>query len=1218
MPKPAEPDKIPITSPAQLRIEFDSLHGALALEETEHTWEKIDKAVKRFQAVVRGGAGKKELADEYVRGMRDKTLVNGLIRSLATERTRLSGSTLDLVASSTRLGPQFAPLLPLYLPTLLRLLCRTNKLYITRSTSTINNIVKNTRLVDVLRFIVGEWQGESGKSATFREKAAEITAYMLSSGAGGELILDKDVLDRRVEELEWIIKTAAVDKDVKVRAEAKKCWEVYKREWPERVASFTSPMTPTIRRYLNVTANGPSAATNSRAPPVKKPRVPSALSSSVSHAPSHPAPTAAPARPVPSLSRSVGASRPLAASSSHRAPLNSTGPPASSSGTLSRSTSSHSSGMAPPPARTARAESTRSASNPSSRPGSRNDDLRKDQDASAPSHSSMRAPVTASLTTTGSGQGSFRPTSSRSGASSAPPFKPAVRTAMKPTAPTTAPTGEPRRARRIAQDPAPVPAPPSAPAPAPALAPATSSSSTLSRSTSSSTVRAQTSSSSAHTRPHPPVTSSSTSAPFRPHKPTTARPPPAGASLGSSTARSTGTSAASSMARNGNDKLSGASAASGTTRARREKERVDQRQQEEAEARNRAEERKAAAAEIAALESAAKKAKEREKDQAERDAEERRSKELADKAREVPLPVEEDEMVEEDEVVEDDEEGADAGEHEEAFVVESQETVVGTVGMDSDFLIESQPREDLDDHEAEEPVGIEDEEESIEEDVRKPIDRPTDPDADVHGGSDDLKADAVDPTVEAANDSSEELEADQAEPEPESPVVEGIRLVGDLPPSPFLAEEGDSAPRRDHEEEEKEELPEDDEQNVSASTIAPSPSRLRVTASPLPDVSVALDTLALTTDVSEASMLADMTLPRSPAATPLPLTAAEVSSPMPAPASLANEDEECFSSSVDQTVLAALPPLSPEPCQTASIVLETPPRFDDPPAQLRLPGRPVIALNFPGRASVGVAAKPQVMVTEEEDDSDAIVDDGPTESEDDDSEGDFDAASPSRRASSIPRAVPPPTPLRSVPRQRQPVFFPESASYTDVETSFEEQDDTDEDEDEDEEELSARAGRSYEVPLNDAQDSGEYDDSDMGEVELEVAVPDVEEDQSTPKAQAKFEASSPVDERSASPVVNREEEPAEEEDEDESRFELERPELRFHDETESEPEVTMEEMTLSDREHVQGDDEEEAVAVEQPNVFKRSLRSRVVTVDLQHSTKTPSSSRSREILSELQ
>lgn len=158
------------------------------------------------------------------------------------------------MGSSTRLGPQFAPLLPLYLPTLLRLLCRTNKLYISRSATTIISIIKNTKLVDVLRFIVGEWQSESGKSATFREKAAEVAAYLLSPGPGGELPIEKEVLDRRVEELEWIIKTAAVDRDAKVRAEAKKCWEVYKREWPERVARFVSiAIFSFIRLWLTFT-----------------------------------------------------------------------------------------------------------------------------------------------------------------------------------------------------------------------------------------------------------------------------------------------------------------------------------------------------------------------------------------------------------------------------------------------------------------------------------------------------------------------------------------------------------------------------------------------------------------------------------------------------------------------------------------------------------------------------------------------------------------------------------------------------------------------------------------------------------------------------------------------------------------------------------------------------------------------------------------------------
>lgn len=55
-------------------------------------------------------------------------------------------------------------------------------------------------------------------------------------GVGAEdMVLDKETMERRMEELEWIIKTGATDREAKVRGEIKKCWEVYKKVWPERV-----------------------------------------------------------------------------------------------------------------------------------------------------------------------------------------------------------------------------------------------------------------------------------------------------------------------------------------------------------------------------------------------------------------------------------------------------------------------------------------------------------------------------------------------------------------------------------------------------------------------------------------------------------------------------------------------------------------------------------------------------------------------------------------------------------------------------------------------------------------------------------------------------------------------------------------------------------------------------------------------------------------------
>ena len=114
-----------------------------------------------------------------------------------------------------------------------------------------------------------------------------------------------------MEDLEWIVRTGATDKEAKVRSEVKKLWEIYKAKSPDRVAvyvpcltrclgtdflthlrySFTAPMTPVIRRYLNVVAPGVAptvisnplarSVSNSRPPPTfKKPKVPAALHSS--------------------------------------------------------------------------------------------------------------------------------------------------------------------------------------------------------------------------------------------------------------------------------------------------------------------------------------------------------------------------------------------------------------------------------------------------------------------------------------------------------------------------------------------------------------------------------------------------------------------------------------------------------------------------------------------------------------------------------------------------------------------------------------------------------------------------------------------------------------------------------------------------------------------------------------------------------------------------
>ncbi|GAA5822442.1 hypothetical protein JCM3770_000271, partial [Rhodotorula araucariae] len=458
MVRPQEPDKIPINSPHDLHVEVDALVHVFQLTETEDTWEKINRAVKRFQATVRGGACR--FTDDFLHAMRDPRVVKGIVRSLVTERTALSGTTLELVASCTRLGHHFAALLPHYLPTLLRLFARPNKVYVTRAASTIASIIRNTRLGEVVRFIVLEWRNEPGKSASFREQAAAAVVIIL--GADGDTLgVDKESLERRVEDLEWLIKTGATGREASVRSDMKKCWEVYKREWPERVPSFTAPMTPTIRKYLKVTDALPGATlTAASRPPPRKPATLSASTGPSSHALSRPAATLAKSHGPPALSHAPS----RAALSHSTAPARSQPLAASTPDSL---------GLGAPSLRATRVEPTRTASGSSSSSAtgapsqsSRSVSRCDERDALAASTSSLRTaahlPARTGFKPTAPG-GASATVGSKTGplANAARPAARALPTAASASASAGA---EPRKARRVAPPP---PAPPE-PAPVPA------------------------------------------------------------------------------------------------------------------------------------------------------------------------------------------------------------------------------------------------------------------------------------------------------------------------------------------------------------------------------------------------------------------------------------------------------------------------------------------------------------------------------------------------------------------------------------------------------------------------------------------------------------------------------------------------------------------------------------------------------------------------------
>ncbi len=69
-----------VTSQADLHAHFAQLRTALAEPETEHSWERLDRALAKLEAITKGGAYK---FDEYVELMRDRAISVPLCNSVS-------------------------------------------------------------------------------------------------------------------------------------------------------------------------------------------------------------------------------------------------------------------------------------------------------------------------------------------------------------------------------------------------------------------------------------------------------------------------------------------------------------------------------------------------------------------------------------------------------------------------------------------------------------------------------------------------------------------------------------------------------------------------------------------------------------------------------------------------------------------------------------------------------------------------------------------------------------------------------------------------------------------------------------------------------------------------------------------------------------------------------------------------------------------------------
>lgn len=212
-------------SAVNVKNDLENLRHDLCLEETEDNWEKILKAMEAFIKI--GGKGGYEIAPvEVVTALRN--FYRPITNALNSERTRLCGAALDLVSSvASGLGRDFDQIMALFMPSLLSICGKTNRVIINRTRNTILCIIESTQLASALPYFV---QCVKDKSATLRLVVAEGTLACLNSCNPPDL--EKEA---RARDIETIIRSTARDANPDVRQVSRKVFDSYKILLPSRV-----------------------------------------------------------------------------------------------------------------------------------------------------------------------------------------------------------------------------------------------------------------------------------------------------------------------------------------------------------------------------------------------------------------------------------------------------------------------------------------------------------------------------------------------------------------------------------------------------------------------------------------------------------------------------------------------------------------------------------------------------------------------------------------------------------------------------------------------------------------------------------------------------------------------------------------------------------------------------------------------------------------------
>jgi hypothetical protein len=154
-------------------------------------------------------------------------LVFALLK-MNSERTRLANVAVDLfTVFAPPLGSRFEPLIGIFVPTLIRLLGRTNKVFVSRATAGLRAIITHCphpRLLVELRIMTTD------KSPALRVLVGAAVLQCMN-----EWDWSVHSLAAKAGDVESVIRALGTDSNVDARKIARQIFDRYKQTFPDRV-----------------------------------------------------------------------------------------------------------------------------------------------------------------------------------------------------------------------------------------------------------------------------------------------------------------------------------------------------------------------------------------------------------------------------------------------------------------------------------------------------------------------------------------------------------------------------------------------------------------------------------------------------------------------------------------------------------------------------------------------------------------------------------------------------------------------------------------------------------------------------------------------------------------------------------------------------------------------------------------------------------------------